>query len=440
MTTRRVLHRGRRALTATLAATALATTALITLAAMPAQAATPGFDLWAMPGSATMPNGQSVTVWGYQDTETAATRPGGPTLQVHVGDEVSITLHNRVGERSGLLVQGQSMVPDLTGVAAGGDTTYTFVADHPGTFLYEAAPIPNAQHQPAMGLYGALVVLPDTPGQAYAPAGTAYDADTVLLLGEIDPALNNTANPAAFDMRQFKPRFFLVNGHAYPDSTSIAADGGSTHLLRYVNAGLSYHSMGVLGAGQTMIALDGAPLRDAHHYVAETIGPGQTADALLDVPASAAVDTDLTVYDTSMTLHNSNAAGIGGMLTTVQVAGVASPADSTGPVVSGAAVADDTLTATADDGAGHGGSTITAVEYYVDSTGGTGTAMDPADAAFDGTLENVTAAAAVPAGDHAFYVRAKDAAGNWGPFTSVLVSGADQGVRRRVNRSSSPTW
>ena len=427
MTTRRVLHRGGRALTTLVAASALATTALITLAAVPAQAATQRFDLWAEAGSATMPNGQSVTVWGYQATDTLATRPGGPTLQVQVGDEVSITLHDRVGERSGLLVQGQSMVPDLTGVAAGGDTTYTFVADHAGTFLYEAAPLPNAQHQPAMGLYGALVVLPGTPGQAYASADTAYDADSVLLLGEIDPALNNAANPATFDMRQFKPRFFLVNGRAYPDSASITAGGSSTHLLRYVNAGLSYHSMGVLGAGQTMIALDGSPLRDARHYVAETIGPGQTADALIEVPAAGAVDTELTVYDTSMTLHNSNTAGVGGMLTTVQVAGVASPGDSTGPVVSGATVADDTLTATADDGAGHGGSAIAAVEYYVDSTVGSGTAMDAADAAFDTTVEAATAAAPVPAGDHAFYVRAKDQAGNWGPFTSVLVSGADQG-------------
>ena len=47
MTTRRVLHRGRRALVTMVAASALATTGLITLAAVPAQAATQGFDLWA---------------------------------------------------------------------------------------------------------------------------------------------------------------------------------------------------------------------------------------------------------------------------------------------------------------------------------------------------------------------------------------------------------
>jgi hypothetical protein len=408
--------------------TALAVAGLATLTAVPAQAAAPSLDLWAETGSAVMPNGQSVTVWGYLDHDAAATRPGGPTLRVAAGDEVTITLHNRVGERTGLLVQGQPMVPDLTGIATGGQTSYTFTADLPGTFLYEAAPLPNAQHQTAMGLYGALVVDPPTAQRAYGTADTSYDADDVLLLGELDPALNNAASPAAFDMRTYKPRFFLVNGRAYPDTTSLPAAGTSTHLLRYVNAGLSYHSMGVLGATQTMIALDGAPLRDARTCVAETIGPGQTADALVQVPAAASVDTDLAVYDTSLGLHNSNDPGVGGMLTTIQVAGVSAPGDSVGPVVRAGAVAGNVLTATADDGNGHGGSSVQAVEYYLDDTQGTPVAMDAKDGAFDQVSEDVrAAAAAVGSGDHVLYVRGGDAAGNWGPCTSVLDSGADQG-------------
>ena len=61
------------------------------------------------------------------------------------------------------------MVPDQTGVAAGGGTTsYTFTAGAPGTYLYEAGLIPGSQYQVAMGLYGALVVRPaGLPDQAY---------------------------------------------------------------------------------------------------------------------------------------------------------------------------------------------------------------------------------------------------------------------------------
>ncbi|MFC6285361.1 multicopper oxidase domain-containing protein [Nocardioides sp. GCM10027113] len=401
------------------AAVALAAAGL-GLVATPAHAAAVGFDLWAVTGSATMPGGQAVTVWSYRDSNGPAGAPGGPTLRVAAGDDVTITLHNEVGAPTGLLVQGQEMVPDLTGIADGTQAVYTFTAGEPGTYLYEAAPIPGAEYQPALGLYGALVVEPASP---------AYDDDHVLLLGEIDPALSNAADPGAFDMRKFAPRYFTINGAAYPDTAPIAAPAGTTQLLRYVNAGMNHHSMAVLGARQTVVAVDGAAYRDPRSYVAETIGPGQTLDALVTVPDAASVDVDLTVYDAGLGLHNSNTGGVGGMLTTLEVPGVASPGDATGPVTSGATAAAGTLTATVDDGQGHGGSDVQAAEYFLDAPGGagTGTAMDAQDGAFDSATEAVTADVTVPSGDHVLYLRGQDAAGNWGPLTSVLVTGADTG-------------
>ncbi|WP_372735540.1 multicopper oxidase domain-containing protein [Nocardioides sp.] len=393
----------------------------------PAQGATPSFDLWAETGTTTMPGGQTVPIWGYTETDTAATAPGGPTLTVGVNDTVTITLHNEVGEATGLLVQGQPMVPDLVGIDDGTAHAYTFTATRPGTFLYEAAPIPGAEHQPAMGLYGALVVLPTTAGAAYEDPSTAFDADDVLLLGEIDPALNGMANPAAFDMRDFAPRFFTINGQAYPDTAPITGTPGATHLLRFVNAGLNHRSMGVLGAEQTVIALDGAALSDARHYVAETVGPGQTLDSLIAIPAAAAVDTDVLVYDAGLRLRNGDDPGFGGQLTSIQVPGTPSPTDDVGPVVSGAALNGGTLTAYVDDGAGHGGSNITAAEFYRDDITAAPVTMAATDAAFDSSGEDVTAVESVPDGEHVYYLRGQDAAGNWGPLTSVLVTGADAG-------------
>ncbi|MEQ6901408.1 multicopper oxidase domain-containing protein [Nocardioides sp. YIM 152588] len=423
MTTSRGLIKARLAL---LGAATLVVAGLSLVTAPPAQAATQNFDLYAVAGSATMPGGQSVTAWAYQETATPADPflPGGPTLTVDAGDEVNITLHNGIGEQSGLFIQGQPMVPDLTGIGDGEQQTYTFTASEPGTFLYEAAPLPNAQHQPAMGLYGALVVLPATAGQAYDDAATAYDDDEVLLLGEIDPALSNAANPAGFDMRNFAPRYFTVNGRAYPETVPVAATADTTQLIRFVNAGVGYHSMGVLGAEETVIALDGAPLTDARHYVAETIGPGQTLDALVDVPAARSVDTELLVYDAGLGLHNTNAGGTGGMLAEIPVAGDPPATDEVGPVVSGSTVAGGTLSATVNDGAGHGGSNVDAAEYYVDDVTGTGTALT---GTFGTPSVDVTAAVSVPPGEHVYYLRGQDSAGNWGPFTSVLVTGADQG-------------
>ena len=111
-------------------------------------------DLYARAGSTALPDGTTVPVWGYSDSAAGTVvKPGGPTLEVTEGDVVTITLNNELGEATGLLFQGQQMVPDRTGAPAGGTTTYTFTADHAGTFLYEAALLPNAQHQVAMGLF-----------------------------------------------------------------------------------------------------------------------------------------------------------------------------------------------------------------------------------------------------------------------------------------------
>ena len=301
-----------------LAAGALAVLLAVLVPTGPAAAATVPIDLYAASGTTTFPGGQAVTVWGYSTTNTPVTQPGGPTLVVQQGDTVHVTLHNLLGEASSLLFQGQALQPDRTGAAAGGTATYDFVAGQAGTYLYEAGLVPNAEHQVAMGLYGVLIVRPAAAGQAYANSSTAYDDEAVILLSEIDPALNNAANPATFDMRNYAPRYFLVNGRAYPDTSTIATSPGRKVLLRYVNAGNQYHSMGVLGARQSVVALDGSPLTFARQYVAETFGPGQTADAIVTAPASPTGGT-LTVYDASLVLHNTNTAGLGGMLSEIAV-------------------------------------------------------------------------------------------------------------------------
>ncbi len=245
----------------------------------------------------------------------------------------------------------------------------------------------------------------------------------MLVLSELDPALNASVDPATFDMRNYSPKYALINGEAYPDTDPIAAAGGDDVLLRYVNAGIRYHSMTVEGARQRLIGLDGSPLTYSQRLVAETFGPGQTADAIVTVPASTA-DTSLAVADASLLLHNSNSGGFGGMLTFMDVTG--SGAVDTGPVATDVGYAAGTLTAQLDDPI-TSQSNVVAAEYFLDTVGspGTGTAMT-ADTAFDSPSEAVTAAAvAVPAGAHALYVRGQDANGYWGVVSSVLVDGGD---------------
>jgi FtsP/CotA-like multicopper oxidase with cupredoxin domain len=121
-----------------LAGTAVATAAPVTV------------DLCATTGStsgtAILP---AVPVWGYATgacLAVAVTAPGGPVINAVVGDVVTVNLGNSLPEATGLIFQGQAMVPDVTGAAATtGTKSYTFTVSNPGTFLYQAAPIFTAR-------------------------------------------------------------------------------------------------------------------------------------------------------------------------------------------------------------------------------------------------------------------------------------------------------
>lgn len=426
MTSLKTQGRTMKKLAASLLATATVALGITLLVpATSASAADVTINLSAEVGSTTLPGllgPVNVTVWGYTDSGAAITAPGGPTITVTQGDTVTVNFTNNLPEPSGVIFRGQAVPPDLTGANAnGGTATYTFTADRPGTYLYEAGLLPHAEYQASMGLYGALVVDPATPGQAYGGADSAFDQSEVLVLGEIDPALNNAADPAAFDMRKFSPKYSLVNGDVYPNASSdIPVDPESRVLLRYVNAGALYRSMATLGAGQSVIALDGNPLEFPRRYVAETFGPGQTADSIVTTPAAGANEKRVAVYDGSLLLHNSNVAGVGGMLTFLTVAGTGDPTDAVGPVTSAVAYTGDQLTATIDDTT-VGGSPVVAAEYYLDDF----TTPVAFSGGLGGVSADVSATVTVGNGAHTLYVRGQDGAGNWGALSSVLVDGGD---------------
>ena len=78
-----------------------------------------------------------------------------------------------------------------------GDTvSRTFTASAPGTYLYQSSG--DGERQTAMGLYGALIVDPATPGQAYDGTG-AYDVDAPLVLSALDPDFNGSADPGRIE-------------------------------------------------------------------------------------------------------------------------------------------------------------------------------------------------------------------------------------------------
>jgi len=271
-------------------------------------------DLCGLSGTANL-GPTSVPIWGFAlmvgpDCTGELPELPGPdlgldTADITAGDEVTVNLHNGViGQDISLEFLGQ--VASEQGV--GSDKTYTFTANDPGTFLYEA----RDNRQVLMGLYGALVVRPLTAGRAYDGAATAFDVEAVLVLSEVDPAFN--ADPSGFDLVDFKPMYWLINGKAYPATASISADPGEDVLLRYVNAGGLHHTMALLGIHERVIGKDAFPVRFPFDVVSETIPAGSTMDAIATVPASATPLTKFWLYNRQFHLDDAGSFP-GGMLT-----------------------------------------------------------------------------------------------------------------------------
>ena len=442
-------------------------------------------------------------VAGPCSATSQATSPNGPVIDVQVGDTVTVNLQNKLSVATGLYFPGQRMLPDSVGAAAAtasayGARSYTFVASTPGSFLYEAAPLPNAEYQTAMGLHGALIVRPAavalagvtitpagsvartdataayatgsaqvadtaalttdlgavvsgagipvgttitavTPGMSFtmsAPARAAYgpasvfNDEAILVLSELDPALNNSADPATFDMRNYAPKYFLINGQPYPATAPIESGPGNKVMLRYINAGAKHHSMGVLGLRQQLLAKDAGllPLLGIN-VAAETVSPGQTADAMLSLPATLASASKFAVYDASLSLHNNGADNsFGGMLTFV-LGGAGAPVS--GPTAKSLALSPNPSNGSVSVGLTAAlqstDSTVTAAEYFVDTTGAAGTGIaaggsfGAASATASATLASATLAG-LPSGKHTVYLHAKDANGKWGAFNSVVLN------------------
>ncbi len=267
----------------------LAPIALMMWLAAAAFPATPGitgptFNLDATDAHLNQPDGTAVYSWGYGCTTApagflpsaiaGATCPTmqvpGPTLIVHQGDTVSVTLTNNLPTAAGntsILFPGFQLTSACPagqqGLLAceappGGTVTYTFVASTPGTHAYYSGTQGDLQIE--MGLYGALVVIPGTIpancttglhaanltaeahwGEAdfrLAPAAynhpeACYDREYLFQWAEMDPNIHTQAEAqvlakagcvagavgCSLDVQTepYKPAYFLINGRSMPD-------------------------------------------------------------------------------------------------------------------------------------------------------------------------------------------------------------------------------
>jgi hypothetical protein len=271
--------------------------------------------------------------------------------------------------------RAESFTPEAA--SGGGTQSYVWTsALKPGTYLIESGTHPSIQAP--MGLYGVLVVTTApagaTPGTAYPVAGSSgvrYDADAVMLLSEIDPVQNtsadtatrtagfsettkwtpacgptgpaataNTCYPPAVD---FTPLYYLVNGKSFdktaPANTALAIPATATTgnvLLRFVNAGLHMHVPSVVGLNLSLIADDANVQPDVALALSKGLTPkpkvqsdvflaaGKVYDVIVNPPATGGsyAPAVYPMFDRELSLSTNNARD-GGMHAVLQVAGAA---------------------------------------------------------------------------------------------------------------------
>jgi manganese oxidase len=303
------------------------------------------FHLYATDGVHALADGGTLYVWGYsfQPIQGTATLPG-PTLEVHEGELVEITLTNlgpgRVGVHPfphtihlhGLDVeQAHDGVPETSpSVRVGESFTYRFRATHAGTYWYHCH-VETVEHL-TMGMYGALVVHPaDGPGRAWTD-GPRYDRAYTLVLSESDPSwAAAVAEDRSPDLRRFDPRYFFVNGRSFPDTmdhpdTHLVGHLGDRVLVRLVNAGYGWRSMHMHGFHFEVVASDGRPLPQPYLKDTLSIGPGERYDLLVTLDQLGSYP-----FHSHVLLDNTNdGAYPGGIHTMVTVRPPGSPLDVAG--------------------------------------------------------------------------------------------------------------
>ena len=275
---------------------------------------------------------QTVDILGFGvniASPSLVTLAGGDTSTIKVPVGTTLTIHFSTS----LADVPELSFPSLPAGSVhrvGDDYSFTTTADMVGTSVFQPGSNPDAPRQIAMGLVGVLVVTPAGCATcAYDPA-VSYVDEAIVATTDLDLAfaLDYTSGAHQFSMGYFGqspnpdggPRkvYHVVNGKSFPDTTVIDVPAGQRVLLRYVNAGVTDKSMGMLGMRQTLLARNASLYTDPQSLIAPLVGPGETADVELTIPDVPAGQF-YSLMDQGRQMNHGAASGFGGALVFLEV-------------------------------------------------------------------------------------------------------------------------
>lgn len=215
----------------------------------------------------------------------------GPLLRASVGDELEVTVRNRLGRATSVHWHGLALRNDMDGAAPatpdildGGDFTYRFSAPHPGTYWAH----PHTGLDADTGLYLPVIIDdPDEPGR--------YDAEWVMMLDDwtdgvgespaqiydrlrmpsggrhdmpgmsgheaMGPAGSHGSSALGGDAGDVDYPIYVANGRNDQNPTSFRARAGQRVRIRLINAGSdTAFRVALAGHPMTVTHTDGFPV------------------------------------------------------------------------------------------------------------------------------------------------------------------------------------
>ena len=246
----------------------------------------------------------------------------GPTLRFRQGDRVRINVTNRLPETTTVHWHGLILPNVMDGPAHvtqkpienGQLYRYEFTAVQYGSYLYHSHD--HLDRQQALGLYGALIIDPESPAEEI-PADHEYTIELQEWL--IREGLTYPAMP----MDGGQPNYFTINGRAYPSTDTLHMNVGETLKVRFIGSNNGFiHPMHIHGGPFVVVARDGETLAPTARFKADTInvGPGQRYDVIWTAlkPGKWMIHCHIPHHTTN---NNTEEQGGGGLMMHIMVEG-----------------------------------------------------------------------------------------------------------------------
>lgn len=196
----------------------------------------------------------------------------GPVVHVKRGDTVQFTLVNDAAEGHSMDFHSARTAPDqdYATIVPGDSISFDWIANDPGVFMYHCGTGPVLHHI-ANGMYGAVVVDPDTP---FPPA-----REFVIVQSEFyaQPAAGGSWDADMNKMLATRPDLLAFNGVAFQyRDVPLQASVGELVRFYVVNAGPTlFSAFHVIGTVFDRVYVDGNPLNLLQGVSTYTVAPGQ---------------------------------------------------------------------------------------------------------------------------------------------------------------------